>query len=180
MVVMTDIVPTANLFLASGAVVTLGAACWDVVCRRIPDTITLTAMAVGLIGHTLFGGLDGLLWAVGGLAVGFGIFLIPVLLGGMGAGDLKLMAGLGTLLGPQAALEVALASTLVGGVIAVVAAVRRGVLRRALGRALTLRLPRLALDRTEIAAEQVSVGTIPFGVAIFAGTWLWILGNALT
>ena len=63
-------------------------------------------------------GWHGALYALGGAAAGFGVFLIFYLLGGMGGGDVKLMAGFGALLGTERLLGAALLTAGVGGVLA--------------------------------------------------------------
>lgn len=82
------------------------AALIDIRKHRIPNWLSLggTVLALGLyIGLLGFSG-DGLLHGLGGLAVGLAIFLPFYITGGMGAGDVKLMAMAGTFLGPYHAL----------------------------------------------------------------------------
>ena len=75
-------------------------------------------MIYGLVG----GGVAGLGSAAGGWLVGCAAFLPFFLLGGMGAGDVKLMAALGAWVGPHTAIWVALYAGLAGGPLAVMAA----------------------------------------------------------
>jgi prepilin peptidase CpaA len=89
--------------------------------------------------------------------VGFTVFLIFYLLKGMGAGDLKLMAGFGSLLGPSAILCAAWIAAVVGGLIGVGYAVGLSLWRR-----------RLAGVGTQIPRAE----TIPYAPAIVAGAWL--------
>lgn len=69
--------------------------------RRISNWIPVFALAGGLAVHGVERGFSGVLTAVGGAAGGFAVFLIFYILGGMGGGDVKLMAGFGGLLGPD-------------------------------------------------------------------------------
>lgn len=89
--------------------------------RRIPNLLTFPAMAVGLLANGLLGGPSGLGWSALGLLLGVALFLIPVAMGGMGAGDLKLLAALGALGGPGFVFWCAIYTSIVGGVFAVVA-----------------------------------------------------------
>ena len=97
----------------------------DLRTRRIPNQLT-AAMAV--IGLGLAGtGLSGLTIgaALAGLVLGFAVMLPGHLLGATGAGDVKLMAAAGALLGPALVLSAFIFSALAGGVLAVVVAVQR-------------------------------------------------------
>ncbi len=91
----------------------------DVSDHRIPNMITLFAAAVGVSSHLYLGGLQGASLSLGGFALGM-IFLLPFyLLGGMGAGDVKMMGAIGAFVGPHAALlavGVALICGAAGGV----------------------------------------------------------------
>lgn len=129
------------------------AAVQDLATRRISNWIPVAGLACGLGWHGATAGWPGLLTALGGGAAGFGVFLVFYLLGGMGGGDVKLMAGLGALLGAGRLLEAALWTGAVGGLMAVgylaVAAVRR-----------------------KPARDQES---IPYAPAIAIGAWLSLI-----
>ena len=89
---------TAQVWIA--ILVGLAAAADDLARRRIANWIPAAALAGGFgwqIGQN--GIWTGSLHALGGAAVGFAVFLVFYLLGGMGGGDVKLMAGFGALLG---------------------------------------------------------------------------------
>ena len=104
----------------------------DLARRQIANWIPLSALAAGFGWQIGQSGLRGLMYAGIGTVAGFAVFLIFYLLGGMGGGDVKLMAGFGALLGFQGLITAALCTAAVGGLIAVgVLSVR--ALRRALG-----------------------------------------------
>lgn len=86
--------------------------------RHIANWIPLAALAGGIGWQVGRFGWMGALYALGGAAAGFCVFLAFYLLGGMGGGDVKLMAGFGALLGAGRLLEAALWTAGVGGVIA--------------------------------------------------------------
>lgn len=110
-----------------------GAACvTDLRSRRIPNALTFGSAAAAVIYHLFAGGTSGLLHAVFGWAAGVAVFFVPFALGGMGGGDIKLLAALGAWLGPTAALWLALYTGVAGGVMAVVVAMAHGYLGEAL------------------------------------------------
>ena len=102
----------------------------DVRSGRIPNVLTLGAAALGLIVGAITHGLSGLGQAAAGWAVGCGLFLPFFLLGGMGAGDVKLLAALGAWLGPATTVFVALYTGIAGGVMAVVVSAGQGYLKQ--------------------------------------------------
>ena len=104
------------------------ASAFDVRSRRIPNALTFGAVAAALAFHGWTRGLEGILGAASGFGVGFALFFPMFALGGMGAGDVKLLAALGAWLGPAAAAWTALYAAMAGGVMAVALAVARGVL----------------------------------------------------
>lgn len=90
----------------------------DLRWSRIPNRLTFSAMAIGLLVQTWMGGLHGVLSSMEGLGVGMGLLLLPYAYRAIGAGDVKLMAAIGSLLGPSDVLSVALLSVMAGGVYA--------------------------------------------------------------
>ena len=90
----------------------------DLYRRRISNRTSLAAFALGLGAQTALHGLRGAGNALAGTFIGFLVFLIFFLLGGMGAGDIKLMAGFGAVLGASQTLMAALLTAIVGGLLA--------------------------------------------------------------
>jgi len=88
--------------------------------EKIPNLITYPSMVIALSYHGLTRGVDGLLFGLAGLAVGIGIFLVPYLMGGMGAGDAKLMGAVGAVIGAKGVFYAAICTALVGGIYALV------------------------------------------------------------
>ena len=115
---------------ATGAALIIGAAACatDLHSRRIPNWLTFGASAGALAFHYLTAGQDGVVHAMGGWVIGLVLFMPMFLLGGMGAGDVKLLAALGAWLGPGYATLLAMYSSLAGGVIAVPMAMRHNYL----------------------------------------------------
>jgi prepilin peptidase CpaA len=94
----------------------LVAAATDVWKFWVPNLLTLPLLASGLIYHGMSGGAEGLLASFLGALFGFGILFIFYLLGGMGAGDVKLLAGIGAWLKVDNTLYVFVAAGLVAGI----------------------------------------------------------------
>ena len=96
------------------------AAIRDLKTRKVPNLLTYTVMLFGLVYHGVLSGLIGIGFSAAGLSVGIGLFLIPYLMGGMGAGDAKLMGAAGAILGPKGVIIAAVMSILIGLVYAMV------------------------------------------------------------
>jgi prepilin peptidase CpaA len=122
------------MIMAETAALIVGAlACaTDLRSARIPNVLTFSAIAAALVFHAAAPAGLGLQAAGLGLVVGLLVFFPFFALGAMGAGDVKLMAALGTWLGWYAAINVALFGALAGGVLAIVVALWHGYLRTAL------------------------------------------------
>jgi prepilin peptidase CpaA len=107
--------------LESMLIIFLAAAVYtDLRDHRIPNMIALSAAVVGLGSHLYLSGSQGAGFALGGLALGMGFLLPFYALGGMGAGDVKLMGAIGTFLGPEQTL-LAVAVTLILGALGALA-----------------------------------------------------------
>src|SRR5262245_22593671 len=111
--------------------VAIGCAC-DLRTRRIPNLLTFGGAAVAFVYSAWSGSAAAVLTSVGGWLVGAALFLPMFMLGGMGAGDVKLAACVGAWLGPTAALFVALYSAIAGGVLGVFVALATGYFKQAL------------------------------------------------
>src|SRR5437763_10597901 len=72
--------------------------------RVISNWVSVTALVAGLSLHTFRNGFAGTVTSLEGALLGFGLLLTCYILGGMGGGDVKLMAGFGALLGPSGVL----------------------------------------------------------------------------
>ena len=111
--------------------VALVAVAWDVATRRIPNALTLGAAFAAFVVHACLGGWSGAGMAAAGWAAGVALFFPVFALGGMGAGDVKLLGALGAWLGPVAAVWVALYSGVAGGLIGLLVAAFSGYLAQA-------------------------------------------------
>jgi prepilin peptidase CpaA len=98
------------------------------------------------------------------------VFLIFYLLGGMGGGDVKLMAGFGALLGVQLLLQAALWTAGCGGVLAL-AVIGTRAIRDLWTRYSRARAGEPAAGELDVAAAG-RTDSIPYAPAIAAGVWL--------
>jgi prepilin peptidase CpaA len=108
-----------------------------------------------------------------GTAAGAGVFLIFYLLGGMGGGDVKLMAGFGAVLGVRRLLEAALWTAGCGGLMAalVIAAGAVGQIWRSRSSA-NLKGPQEGPLGGSDSKRKLKAESIPYAPAIAAGVWL--------
>jgi prepilin peptidase CpaA len=105
----------------------LGAAI-DLRSRRVPNWLTLGIAVAGLtLAATRLSGLS-FGSALAGLALGLVVMLPGHVIGATGAGDVKLLAALGTMLGPKAVALAFVYAAIAGGVLAVLVALQRRTL----------------------------------------------------
>jgi prepilin peptidase CpaA len=104
-----------------------GIAVWfDYRERRIPNRLVFTGMIAGLVTGMISGGVKGLAWSALGMLAGIGILLVPFAMGGIGAGDVKLLGAIGAILGARGALFSMLYGAIAGGLISVIILARHG------------------------------------------------------
>src|SRR6266852_6160768 len=94
------------------------AMCTDLRSSRIPNWLTFPTMGFALVAHVWMDGLQGAIFSLAGLGAGLGLFLILYVSGSIGAGDVKLMAAVGAIMGPYGALLSGLLAIMVGGLYA--------------------------------------------------------------
>jgi prepilin peptidase CpaA len=140
------------------------AAIIDVRTRRIPNWLTFGTLVLGVVINAWLHGFSGALTAIAGAGLGAALLLPFYFMRAIGAGDVKLLAALGALLGPTALLSVAVYGALVGGAMSLVILLARGRLLLGIGEVFVLRrLPAL------------SGATAPYGVAIAGGVYLSLM-----
>src|SRR3990167_4737837 len=100
--------------------------------HRIPNFLVVLGIALGFASQAYSGGICGLGDGALGLLVGFGVFLPLYALGGMAAGDVKLMAMVGSFMTPQYALCAALFSLIAGGLCVALLMLAKGQLQQTL------------------------------------------------
>ena len=134
----------------------LAATIEDLLRRQISNWIPIAALIGGVLFQMSVQGWKGLLTALLGTVAGFGVFLVFYLLGGMGGGDVKLMAGFGALLGAGRLFEAALWTAGCGGLLAMA----------------VLAVSYLKRLRAAPNSTAAPVKAIPYAPAITLGVWL--------
>ena len=104
---------------------------FDLRTRRIPNWLTFGATALAFAYAAFDTGLSGVGTSAAGWFAGAAMFFPLFALGGMGAGDVKLLAALAAWLGPAESVWLAMFATIAGGVVGLIVAVARGYLRTA-------------------------------------------------
>lgn len=167
MIMISNVIPNVFLGLAL-----LTASISDLRNNRIPNWLTLTAIVVGLSWHAFSAGLNGFLSGFYGLALGMAFLMAFYLLGGTGAGDVKLMGAVGAFLGPWGVLNAFLWTALAGGVYSlgmILFDSRLKPMRMALASTAThfFYSKRLTYNKPEIVGRRPK---LCYGVAIAVGT----------
>jgi len=150
----------------------------DLLRHRIPNLLNLAGLVLGFGVAAFAGGLDGLLTAGAGATVGIAVLLPFYLLGGMGAGDVKLMGTTGVFLGPAGALLAAALALLAGTVLAVAVVAWRLIEPRSVLETARA-VPVSAVWRAAATVSVVRKERFPYAVAIAIGAiaTLWIRGS---
>lgn len=144
----------------------------DIRRRKILNLVTMPAAAAGIVYHTVTGGFGGFGASLTGLAAGMALLLIPFLMGGIGAGDVKLLGAVGALKGPVFVFYAGLASAIAGGIFALLLLVYRGTLIQVLKHtAWGLLIQRAGF----LSGGTLIGGSFPYGIAIVAGTVFTLL-----
>lgn len=147
---------------------------------RVPNWITFPLILSGWLFNLSAGGWPDLQQAWMGTAIGLLCLLPLYAVGGMGAGDVKLLAGVGAWLGPHVTFSAFVVSTVVGAVMALWMVVRRKSFAHhyanfwmILGEFLRVKNPR---ELAQIAAERKpQMLLLPYGIPICVGSIAYFL-----
>jgi prepilin peptidase CpaA len=154
-------------FLVAGAVI-------DCVDLKVPNWLTFPMILGGWLYSGIAMGWAGLAWSLFGTAVGLALLLPAYAVGGMGAGDVKLLAGVGAWMHGRHTFYAFCVSAIVGAVLAILLVLRSGAWRKHANQlwmigceVLTIRNPR---ELSAIAAERrSSMLLLPYGIPIALG-----------
>ena len=149
---------------------------YDVRYRRIPNLFVLAVLASGFAINGLWRGWDGVADSLQGCLLAFGLMFGVRLLTGLGAGDVKLFAAIGALVGGRNVLPAFVLVVLVGGVLAAAAMLKAGVARSTLLGVIRIFAGLLPGGQVPARAEFARSGlTIPYGIAVTGGSLLQML-----
>src|SRR4029453_7429342 len=143
---------------------------YDVRYRRIPNAFVIGTLVAGMSLNIAIAGFNGALNSLGGCVLAFILMFMLHVFGAMGAGDVKLFAAIGPILGAQLVLPTFVVVVLTGGVLALVSVLRSGVFVNTMHRVLQILvglLPGWQMPKFSVPADRRL--TIPYGVAITIG-----------
>ena len=153
---------------------------------KIPNWLTAGGIIFGLIYSvfTPFSRDLGLLWALGGMMLGFVIMLPCYALRIMGAGDVKLMAMVGAFLGVDDCFKAIIFSFIVGGIAALGFALLNKAMMRMLenvrGIMQTMMFSVIGGFKPDVRIEaSQSIGKLPYGICISLGTAAYVVAKQL-
>ncbi len=152
-------------FLTTAAII-------DIRSQKIPNWITFTMTILGLGFHTAVSGFNGLFYSLAGLGTGIGVLIVFYLLGGMGAGDVKLMGAVGAVLGPKNVFMAFLFTCIIGGFYAIALLILKGNLKNYGSMIKTFILTGQFIY---IPPPEKQKGSLNYGLAIALGTFLSVL-----
>lgn len=154
------------------------AAVTDLRFRKIPNLLTFPAIATALCYHVTTGGLEGFLFSASGLVLGIAVLIVPFLMGGMGAGDAKLMGVVGAVLGPKGAFIATLLTCLIGGIYAlIILIIHRDVSKKKLKRWWTAIKIFIYTRQVVVISEDMKENypELCYGIAIVTATIFYVL-----
>ena len=156
------------------------AAWWDANTGRIPNQLTMTGLAAGLILRAPLG-FDILLLGLGGVGIALGLALVFYGLRAIGGGDVKLLAAVGAFLGSGEIVGALGLIAVLGAAYALLTLSLRGVLPLLVFNTLDLVKSWFTLGRAGYMRklESPSALTIPYGVPIALGTLIWWFGDGV-
>jgi prepilin peptidase CpaA len=161
-------------------IVLLAAAVFDVRYRRIPNWLTVGGVVLGIAINAVIGPpLAGIGFALAGLGVAFGIYVLLYALRAMGAGDVKLMAAVGALVGWERWFGIFFITALIGGVMALILVVARGRIKKTLFNLGFILSEMTSLRPAYLAREELDVKNkkalgLPHGAVIAVSTVFYL------
>src|SRR6202451_1832127 len=160
-------------------VLTLVAAGFDIRYRRIPNWLVLAGILTGFAWNLYSSGWSGLGHAAAGFGLGFALYFPLYLLRARGAGDVKLLAAVGAIVGPGNCFWIFLLTAVLGGVIALILILFRGRVRQTffnvgwiIGDLLHLRAPYQSNEELDVTTNKGM--RLPHGAMIAVGALAFI------
>jgi prepilin peptidase CpaA len=143
----------------------------DIRWGKIFNYLTFPALLAGLAINSIGGGLDGAIWSLEGVALGFALYIVSALFGRiLGGGDIKLLMALGALQGPYFLAWAIFYTALVGAALAIGVGLYRGVLGRRLRYLVASIYLRLSQGVPMEMHETAGSPRLPYAIAIGLGS----------
>ena len=170
--------PTAIVIIAPAFALTCMIS--DLRARRIPGSLSAAGLLGGIAIHCLYFSVAGLWASLTGLVLTGGVLFLPFAMGGIGGGDVKMMAAVGALMGPLPALAALVIGMILGGVIMAAHLARLGLLMEKL--AATRNLVLAAVGTRSFSPLQLSphapeAVTLPYSIPLGLGTIAVVLSS---
>ncbi|MEM7783739.1 MAG: A24 family peptidase [Planctomycetota bacterium] len=157
---------------------------------RVPNKITIPMIIAGWIWSSISYGVAGdgwywgLWWSIAGMCVGLATLLPAYAIGGMGAGDVKMMAAIGAWVHCTVTFYAFCVSTIVGAILAIIMVISAGEFKKhfyqffyILNEITTVKDPE---KLSELAtARKTSMRLLPYGIPLAIGTVLYFAWSGL-
>jgi prepilin peptidase CpaA len=155
-------------------VLSVTAAISDLRFRRIPNWLVLAGIVAGMAWNVFESGWSGLGTAAAGLGLGFALYFPLFLLRARGAGDVKLLAAIGSITGPANCFWIFLLTALLGGVIGLVLVAARGRVHKTFANIAVIMRDLTHLRAPFRTSQELDVKTargmrLPHGAILVAG-----------
>ena len=159
--------------------IVIPAAVFDLRFRRIPNWLVLTGLALGIGVNAILSGWQGLRFAGGGFLFGFAVYFVLYLLHAMGAGDAKLMAAIGSIVGASNWLGIFISTAIIGGVFGLVLLVFKRRLQSTLWNVFYIvsemvRFRAPYMKRPGLDVKNPEAVTLPHGFTIAVGCMIFL------
>jgi len=149
----------------------------DIQNHKIPNVLSLGGIVIGLTYLSFSQGLDGLIFGLQGMGLGFILFLPFYMMRGMAAGDVKLMAAVGAFVGPKLAVAAVAGTLISGAVLAIAYAIYIGgasVLLQRYGSMAKVMLSTHQLTYFKPTESDAGSKRFPYAAAILVGTFVGV------
>lgn len=142
----------------------------DLKTGKLPNWLTLPALGLGVLFHSVVNGWGGLQHSLLGAVVGFALLLVLLLIGGGGGGDVKFMAALGAWFGPILVVLVFISSAVLALIITIFLVVGKMMFRARTDKSDASAGGDSAKEKLDIARQ-----TLPYGVPVCLASWIFLL-----
>jgi Flp pilus assembly protein protease CpaA len=166
--------PKTLWILAAALALTAGIT--DFRYRRIPNSLTYPAIPIAILLHWIIAGRHAALLSLAGAAVGLGMLLPFVLLGGLGGGDLKLVGALGAFFEPRRLIPVLILTLMISGLMALALLLwKKCIAQKSRNVEHSKTEPFKFLARaTDLIIDHSQSEKVPFGIAAAIATLLYV------
>ena len=147
---------------------------YDVQTLKIKNKITVSYLVLGLILNTLLSGSQGLVFGLMGMIIGLLSLFWLYLLGGVGAGDVKLFAAIGAIMGKSYIIDLAIYSSICAGIVGICAMIYYRKLQKSFKNIFSILLSIILFKSPKTVANYAKETSlkIPYMIAVLPGAVL--------